>query len=202
VYTRSGAASPWRPVTTLRHATRRVGDGFGAAVAIDGEFVLIGAPGRAGSAGAVSVFRLLGGAWTEVATVQGSEVLPGERFGSALALDANRLLVGAPGPFPGDTSPTLEGSAYAFDGVGGQFVERTRLPSGESGPALFGYVLVLDGDQAFVGAPVGNEVSGVVHHFVIDASGEWVQGPPSQRPRQLRDPGTGCLFRTPQGISG
>ncbi len=81
VFTRSDADAPWRAVTTLRSATRREGDEFGAAVAIDGEFALIGAPGRMESTGAVSVFRLLGGAWTEVATVEGSGISLGERFG-------------------------------------------------------------------------------------------------------------------------
>ena len=180
VFSRTRADAPWQAVTTLRSAARREGDEFGAAVTIDGEFALIGAPGRIQGTGAVSVFRLLGGAWTEVATVEGSSVLPGERFGSALALDANRLLVGAPGPLPGrfspNPSPPLEGSAYVFDRVGGEFVESVRLTSGESGPGLFGQAVVLAGDEAFFGAPLGNQASGVVHHFMVDDSGEWTQG--------------------------
>ena len=180
VFTRSDADTPWRAVTTLRSATRREGDEFGAAVAIEGEFALIGAPGRMQSTGAVSVFRLLGGAWTEVATVEGSGISLGERFGAALAIDANRLLVGAPGPFPGippgNASPPRGGSAYVFELEGGQYVESARLTSGDSGPGLFGYAVVLNGDEAFLGEPLGNDISGLVHHFVIDRSGRWNQG--------------------------
>jgi hypothetical protein len=178
VFTRSDA--PWRAVTTLRSATRREGDEFGAAVAIDGEFALVGSPGRTQDTGAVLVFRLLGGAWTEVATVEGSEVSRGERFGSALAVEANRLLVGAPGPFPGllpgDSSPPRAGSAYVFDLERGQFVESARLTSGQSGPGVFGHAVMLNGDEAFLSTPRGNEISGVVHHFVFDGSGLWIQG--------------------------
>ena len=179
VFTRSEADAPWRAVTILRSATRREGDEFGAAVAIDGEFALIGAPGRLQSTGAVSVFRLLGGAWTEVANLEGSAISPGERFGAALAIDANRLLVGAPGPFPGippgNASPPRAGSAYVFELGGGQYAESARLTSGESGSGLFGYAVVLNGDEAFVGAPLGNEISGMVHHFVNEGSGRWNQ---------------------------
>ena len=180
VFTRADADAPWRAVTTLRGAAGREGDEFGAAVAIDGEFALIGAPGRTQNTGAVVVFRLLGDVWTEVATLEASEIPLGERFGSALTVDAARLLVGAPGPFPGiprgTASPLRAGSAYVFDLEGGQFVESARLTSGQDGPGLFGYAVVLSGDEAFLGAPFGNDNSGVVHHFVFDGSGRWNQG--------------------------
>ena len=127
VFTRSDADAPWRAVTTLWSGTRREGDEFGAAVAIDGGFALIGSPGRIRNTGAVVVFRPLAGAWTEVATVEGSATSPDERFGSALTVDGNRLLVGAPGPFPGippgNPSPRRAGSAYVFDLEGSRFVE-------------------------------------------------------------------------------
>ena len=181
VFSRPRADAPWGAVTILRSATRREGDEFGAAVAIDGEFALVGSPGRGGP-GAVVVFRLLGGAWTEVATLEGSEVSLSERFGSALALEGNRLLVGAPGPFPGplpgDATIPLPGSAYVFDLSGGQFVESARLVSEETGPGSFGQAVVLSGDGAFVGAPLGNQFSGVVHHFRLDGSALWIEGPP------------------------
>ena len=180
VFTRSDADALWRAVTTLRSGTRREGDEFGAAVAIDGEFALIGSPGRMRNTGAVVVFRLLAGAWTEVATVEGSATSPDERFGSALAVDGNRLLVGAPGPFPGippgNPSPRRAGSAYVFDLEGGRFVESAQLTSGQDEPGLFGYAVVLSEKEAFLGEPLGNENSGVVHHFVIDGSGRWNQG--------------------------
>ncbi len=180
VFSRAGAGAPWQAVTTLRSATRREGDEFGAAVAIDGEFALIGSPGRGQDTGAVLVFRLLGGAWTEVATVEGSGV-SFERFGAALAIDEDRLLVGAPGPFPdpfgGDAAALRPGSAYVFDLIAGQFVQSARLTSGESGPGLFGHAIVLNGAEAFLGAPFGNESSGVVHHFTLSGSGVWTERP-------------------------
>ena len=177
MFNRADAA--WRVVTTLRSATRREGDEFGAAVAIEGEFAVIGSPGRMQDTGAVVVFRLLAGAWTEVATVEGSAPSPDERFGSSLAVDGNRLLVGAPVPIrpppPGMSSSAWDGSAYVFDLERGQFVESARLTSGPDGSARFGYAVVLNGNEAFLGAPFGNQSSGVAHHFVVDGSGAWIQ---------------------------
>jgi hypothetical protein len=142
VFRRADTGAAWGPVTTLRSATRSEGDDFGAAVALDGEFALIGSPGREQGAGAVTVFRLLGGAWTEVATLRGSELASDDRFGSALAVDGDRLLVGAPGPFPGiipgNSSRPREGSVYVFDRQGGQLVESARLTSGQAGPPCSG----------------------------------------------------------------
>ena len=40
---------------------------------------------------------------------------------------------------------------------------------------LFGYVVVLNGDDVFLGAPLGNQGNGVVHHFTVDGSGRWTQ---------------------------
>ncbi len=183
MFSRASEDAPWQEVTILRSATRREGDEFGAAVAvaIDGEFALIGSPGRMQGTGAVLVFRLLGGAWTEVATVEGSAVSVGERFGTALAVEANRLLVGAPGPFPGllpgDATFPRAGSAYVFDLEGGEFIESARLTPGDNRPGVFGQAVVLGGDEAFLGAPLGNQFSGAVHHFMLDGSGGWIEGP-------------------------
>ena len=179
VFRRSDADGAWRAVATLRSGTRREGDEFGAAVAIEGDFAVIGSPGRMQDTGAVVVFRLLAGAWTEAATVEGSATSPDERFGSSLAVDGNRLLVGAPGPIqpppPGRSSSAWDGSAYVFDLERGQFVESARLTSGPDGSARFGYAVVLNGNEAFLGAPFGNQSSGVAHHFVVDGSGAWIQ---------------------------
>ena len=180
VFQRSGPNAEWRQAAVLRTAMRTAGDELGGSVALRGDFALVGAPGHAEEAGAVIVFRMLGGAWTEIATIEGSEVAAGERFGSAVDFDGERLLVGAPGPFPGlvpgaQTAP-LAGSAYFFDLQAGDFVESARVTSGDDGPGMFGQSVVLQGDQAFVGAPIANEFTGAVHPYERTARGEWSQG--------------------------
>jgi len=78
-------------------------DYFGAAVAIDGDTVVVGATGHdaaGGDAGAAYVFRRnLGGEerWSEVAKLEGSEIDDEDYFGSAVAVDGDTIAVGAIG---------------------------------------------------------------------------------------------------------
>ena len=173
MFRRSEPEAQWQQTAVLRTATRTAGDELGGSVVLSGDFALVGAPGHAEQGGAVVVFRMLGGAWTEIATIGGSDVRAGERFGAALAFDGERLLVGAPGPFPGmlpGGPPPAAGSAYIFELEAGDFVEVARVTSGREGP---GHSVVLDGDEALIGAPLGNEINGVVHRFAPSAAGEW-----------------------------
>ena len=177
VFQRANAGSEWTEITILKGAGTQTGDELGGAVSLAGEFALVGAPGRNEGTGAVVVFRSQGGGWIEVGTLEGSAAGAGERFGAALAADGDRILVGAPGPFPGlipgAQSPPLSGSAYVFELAGGSFVERAHVTSGETGPGMFGQALALDAGEAFIGAPLGNDRAGVVYRFTRDDPGVW-----------------------------
>jgi len=179
VFRRSGPDADWQPVVVLRTATRTAGDEFGGSVALSGDFALVGAPGHGEQTGAVVVFRMLGGAWTQIAMIEGSSVSAGERFGSAMDFDGQRLLVGAPGPFPGlipgAQATPLAGSAYFFDLQGGDLVETARVASGGEGPGMFGQSVVLDGDRSIIGAPMANQFAGAVYVYERSASGQWAE---------------------------
>jgi hypothetical protein len=74
--------------------------GFGAAIAVVGDEILVGrarataAPPQ--SVGAVHVFRSNGPGWTEVGSFAAQETALGDGFGSALAGAGNLVAVGAP----------------------------------------------------------------------------------------------------------
>ncbi len=84
-------------------------DGFGAAVALDGHLLAVGAPREDGSgkglappvdeaslsSGAVYSFRQAG-SWLLDGYVKAPVDLPGQRFGSAVALGADEVFAGAP----------------------------------------------------------------------------------------------------------
>lgn len=72
---------------------------FGNALAIGQNTLIVGAPlhdsyGR--DAGAVYVFAFDGVAWVQRQKLIGADIVPGDRFGSALALNNGWLAVGAP----------------------------------------------------------------------------------------------------------
>ena len=161
------------------------GDNFGAAVAIDGKRVAIGAPGddaRFGNlqdAGAVYLFTfdvadLSGGRLEAIVGrgyVGGKNFQPlnlgaGDRFGTALALDDNRLVVGAPGDDGFGNQTSNAGAVYLLNFAGDAFANlATRRLFGtgyDSGVSInvesdvgdgFGRAVALDGIDLAIGAP-------------------------------------------------
>jgi len=102
VYTRD-AVRGWELARKLYASDGAAGDFFAYSVAVDGDRVLVGAPGRDGGTladcGALYVFaRDQGGAgnWGEVAHLAPPGLPAGAGFGYALAVRGERLLVGAP----------------------------------------------------------------------------------------------------------
>ena len=118
VYERdAGGSGNWGEVAKLTASDGEAGDTFGAAVAIAGELLLIGAPrddNRNGDiAGAIYVFQRVGsGAWIEIAKLIASDGVAGDSFGSDLALGPGAAIVGAP---LAATPTTDGGAAYFFD---------------------------------------------------------------------------------------
>ena len=160
------------------------GDRFGSNVALssDGQTLAVAAPGESSQtggdadnnefpeAGAVYVFRLQSGVWSEVAFLKASNAEAGDRFGAGLALsgDGQTLAVGSDedsGSFgidgdPSDNSAEDSGASYVFVQENGVWMQEAYLKpsSGEAGD-LFGRSLGLSftGDRLFVGAPGQDE---------------------------------------------
>jgi hypothetical protein len=95
---------------------------FGSCVAMSGDHVVVGDPGRDADGGgevygALHLFRLEASLATEVDVVLGKDLIAGTReLGSSCAIDGTRLLAGAPssdGSVPWGNP--MEGSAYFFE---------------------------------------------------------------------------------------
>ncbi|MGH7558990.1 MAG: choice-of-anchor B family protein [Gemmatimonadota bacterium] len=141
---------------------------FGRTVAVTGEDVFFGQPDVDRTPGAVFVYRRSGGTWGEAARLTAADGIPGDRFGSALAVDGERLLVGA---FWADSG---RGAAYVFDrGPEGEWSQSAKLEGGAIGDSL-GVEVALRGDVALVAA-AGDSGAGEVHVFRREPSGSWSQ---------------------------
>ena len=99
IFSRDPVSGEWTEDVLISAPSPFPNSGFGAAVAIDGEAVLIGHPGTAESRGGVVEYTWDGarGAWTEQDRIAPRVRTIGDRFGSSLAFLENELLVGAPG---------------------------------------------------------------------------------------------------------
>ncbi len=138
------------------------GDQLGAAIAIDGGRVVVGAPSADGvgsDSGAAYVFDATTG--LELLKLEPADAAAGNQFGYSVAMDGGLVVVGS------------LGAAYLFDVETGQELEKL-LPIGGSttlGLSGFGEAVDIDAGLVVVGARLENGVSGISGAaYVYDAA--------------------------------
>ena len=144
------------------------GNAFGAAVAVDGTTVVIGAPedDMAGSnSGAAFVFDVEGDAAVFREPVAPMTAQPGARFGAAVAATGGKLGVGAPGPVGG----ALAGTVTLFDQISTNVNPAGQVTSGGTGEDGFGTAIAIDGNNLAIGAPAEEGGQGAVYLFDFSA---------------------------------
>jgi choice-of-anchor B domain-containing protein len=177
------------------------GDRMGAAVALSGGKVLVGAPGTFGGgalfgepipprAGMAAVHvRSPDGTWREEARLSPAPDATWA-FGMAVLLRGDQALVGAPGAGQG------QGMAYAFRRDGEAWTLAGRLAPAAA-TALFGASLAWSGGVALIGAPGADNGTGAVHAFALEESG-WTE---TQR-LTVPSSGIGVLFGAAVAVAG
>jgi|GEM_PF-1645102 len=124
-------------------------DTFGTSVALDGNNVLIGAPGddtNGTEVGQVHLFDLTGNL---LRTFKDPTVTGGTQFfGSSVALDGNNILIGADHD---DTTDLNVGQAYLFDALTGNLLQTFDDPT-PTDQDNFGFSVALDGNNVLIGA--------------------------------------------------
>ena len=143
---------------------------FGASVVVDGNNLLIGAPGDRETAGTVYAFRRSAdGTWAMVGELAAEDTAPRDGYGSVLALQGDHAVIGAP------TKANRAGAAYAFryDAEAGQWTMQGSLKfeALEAGDR-FGSALLLAGTHLAVGAP-GDRAGAVAIFARDDETGAW-----------------------------
>lgn len=153
----ASAAAPWAQFQA-DHAS--ASGAFGASVAMQGATLVVGqiedqspgsfvtvGPGRA------YVYEFRGGSWHQEQVLTGSDALPGSRFGAAIALQGDWLLIGASGQIRVDGSSTIQGAVYVFRRGPGGWTEVQKLVAGDGEVGdLFGYAIAVQGNLAVIGA--------------------------------------------------
>src|SRR5690606_5340449 len=98
VYVFKRDVSDWRIYQKLTASDVSTGLYFGQSVAISGSRIVVGGQGDGptlGSAGAVYVFELSGGAWIQTQKLKASDKASGDMLGMSVALDGDVLVAGA-----------------------------------------------------------------------------------------------------------
>jgi hypothetical protein len=129
IFVRSGVS--WSPQAKLLTQATSESLTLGSSVALAGDLAVLGAavgvqqPGNVGT-GTAHVFTRSGTAWAERTRLAASDSNAGDRFAQVMALDGDRVLLGAPeADLAGGVANA--GAAYVFRGSAAAWVLETRL---------------------------------------------------------------------------
>lgn len=164
----------WTQTARLQAADADVDHAFGSSVALATDTLIAGAPHWASSTlgafsqGAAYVFVRNSPAWEQQARLLSPSPANGQLFGSALAVSAERALIGAPLANAGT------GNAHVFLRAGSTWTQQAQItPAGGGLPGdRFGWSVSLDADQALIGAPFALDGCGASTRYVF-AAGNW-----------------------------
>ncbi len=162
----SRVAGEWVHMQRLNGSQAGRGARFGQSVGVQGTRIVIGSPEDLNPAdtGKVYVFELSANdpdeGWSEAAVLRASDGAGSDRFGAAVAVSADRILVGAPRHGGGNA-----GAAYMFRRTpDGQWVEEAKF-TGPSGSQAGSAVALSDG-LAVIGRPGGAQSSAAIYRLV------------------------------------
>lgn len=204
----------WRQKSYLKAPNAGFGDGFGTSVSINGNNLVVGAPYEDGDfinkygeelldkksdAGAAYIFNKSGEDWVFQKHVYASNANPGDNFGHAVAIEGNRIVIGADKeggngkgiiPNQDDNSKLGAGAAYVFELQGNTWSQTKYLKASNADKYdRFGYSVSIAADNIAIGAigessccivnenlQYNNFVpnSGAVYVF-NSSSGSWIQ---------------------------
>ncbi len=171
IYRRSGGS--WSEAGHLNASDAIPGDRFGAALARDGDRLVVGAAWADSGRGAAYVFERQGGEWRETARLHASGGTRADSLGGAVALRGDLALVAyASAPDSGEGGRVL---VFRRDGSGA-WREAGDLRVADIGRRdAFGRSLALGDGYAAVGAANRDSATGAV--YVFPAAGGGFGGP-------------------------
>ncbi|MEM8487267.1 MAG: FlgD immunoglobulin-like domain containing protein [Bacteroidota bacterium] len=161
-------------------------DKYGAAVATNGDYVMVGAldadHSNLNNPGAVYVYLREMGAgdadvtWTPIQKLIPGDTQEGDSFGWSVAMSGDRAIIGARDV---DDRGENAGAAYIYELRGSEWVEVTKIYADDAqADDSFGEIVAIHENQAIVGArdvDVNGEESGAAYIFTETSDVEWQQ---------------------------
>jgi hypothetical protein len=154
-----------------------IGDYFGYSVAVDGDYVVVGAmysDGNAPRSGAAYIFTPNGvdpNIWDEQATLTASDGNDLDEFGNSVSISGNYVVVGAPGDEP---NGVFSGSVYVFERQGTNWTEQAKLIASDGDDRdAFGTSVSIKEKRIIAGAD-GDDHNGITNSgsaYIFDRSG-------------------------------
>jgi hypothetical protein len=180
----SGGVTPhaWVHEAYLKAANTDAHDGFGHAVAVSGDTLVVGSgessnqttitngptassDNSAAGSGAVYIYKRTGTTWVQQAYLKASNVEAGDAFGASVAIDGDTVVVGAldessnqttitnGATASSDNSAGFAGAAYVFVRNGDTWAQQAYLKAHNAGHSdQFGASVAISGNTIVVGA--------------------------------------------------
>ena len=160
IFTRSGTT--WSQQQKIEGSDIDGGDAFGYSVAISGDTAIVGAYLEGSGSGlsvpgAVYVFTRSGTTWSQQAKLTASNAGAGDKFGYAIDIDGDNIIVGA---YMEDTGGSNAGAAYVYTRSGTTWSQQQMITASDrhSGD-YFGYSVSISGEYVSIGAVFRSEIS-------------------------------------------
>ena len=171
VFVRSGTS--WNQEQKLIASDGEGGDGFGRAVAISSDIVMVGASLDDADSGFINVGSVyIFATWTQRNKLTALDGAADDRFGSSVAISGDTVVVGAPHDDIG--THTDQGSAYVFERIGFFWTKYKLFASDGTAGDKFGNSVAISADTVVVGAQLDNSQRGSAYVFVRSGS-TWIQ---------------------------
>ena len=164
-------ASGWAMEAKLKASDLGVRDFFGYSVDVSGNAIVVGAWGDTSDVGAAYVFRFDGTEWVEEAKLINSDAAPQDFFGYSVAIDNNKIAVGA---FGHEHKGFKSGASYIFENGESGWIEKARLIASDSAEQdQFGMSVALNDDTVLIGAQGGDFSTPGAAYVFRKSNGEW-----------------------------
>jgi hypothetical protein len=154
----------WRHAATLLPELPTDRLNFGIAVALEGELAVVG------NSDSVFVFERISGEWSQSAKLVSADHVPGDGFGSGLAIGDGFIAVVASNATQGGSGQW--GAVYIFEESAGAWCQTAKLTSPSTFSNNFGACVDTDDGKVFVSTPVDANGLGMVYIFERGA-GAW-----------------------------
>ena len=150
--------SEYNPVTDSTPAER---DGFGASVAMSGNFAIVGVPGVGNvRKGYAAIFQFNGTNWIETQRLTDPGSVSNDNFGNSVAMSGNFAIVGAATDNIGTNTNQGAAFIFQFNVNSWVFMQKITDPAGAASD-FFGFSVAVSGSDAVVSSIV-DDVGAVV----------------------------------------
>ena len=178
-YVFSKSSNTWTESQKLTANDGGLFDNFGAAVALDGETIVVAANGATvggnPAQGAVYVFTLSNGSWTQTQKLTANDGAAYDNFGLSVALQGSMILIGSPRAAVGNSA--AQGAVYVFTQSNGTWTQTQKLVASDGAANdSFGESVAISNSIALVGAynaTVNNHPGQGAAYVFTNSNGSW-----------------------------